>query len=184
MSLLPMEILIQIMRLIHDVTSLGSLVRTCGTFHRTYYSNRELILSEVLLRQLGADGGKLSHPLMAAWTSTKLKFPEGFQNQYHAVVAVLDRYRRSDELGYEETKRLHIDDCLPLIRLQNVADFLIQDFEAAYVPPLHNIHNPSNIKLSSFERRRLKRAIFRWQIYRNVFEEWKTHQGPELYNYR
>jgi len=109
------------------VTSLGSLVRTCGVFHTVHLANRTALLCKVLLRQLHTDGVSLFPSSMTTWSLMQSEFPKGSENQRRVIIVLLNQYWRYDELGYASVKRLDIADCYHLIQMQNVAKLSVQE---------------------------------------------------------
>lgn len=159
---LPNEIIRSIFDNIADVSTLSALVRTCRVFHQLYLSSRQKILSAITVRQLTDNGDDIIDPLAAVLSSTRLRA----ESKDHCVkVAVfLDHYQRPKESDYFQSLHITIEESIALVRLQKMVDYLLNDF-LDYV----GFFLESVPLGSRSERRRIRRAFYRWQLHSNIF---------------
>lgn len=180
LEILPIEIQLLILTTISKVSSLSALVHASPTFHRAYRAYRQEVLSQVLCNQNTQGGGTLLDPI-AALRSAPL-YPRRYNSDREAVGLFLDRYKHGT-FGYQEMKELCLDDCFALLKLERMVDYLSYDFCRWAVLAWSECKGESDpddaFQPSLTERRRLKRALYRWQIHHNLFGTATAGEYPE-----
>ena len=88
------------------------------------------------------------------------------------VTSFLGRYSQR-AFDVEQWEKLSFNDCLALIKLERMTDYLCGDFCRVGFSLWAETRNEKYVsnfaQLSLTERRRLKRAVYRWQIHFNLF---------------
>ena len=166
---LPVELRLQLLLHAPDIATLGAMILACRTFHATYVASRERVLYSVTCKDFSQDDPR--DFLSAIWSSTRLDV-QG-DNSREEVVNFLRLYHAKEEDGPFRSKGIPLQETFALMRLRIARDDIIDHFldhflEKGYGKKYES-NDGSKIALTVHERRRFHRAIYRWQIYCNIF---------------
>ena len=187
---LSTELLFEIINQLSSLKDLYALIRASTLFYSTFLSTKSSILSHVLQKAIHPD--VLLDALTAARASEIVKLNRSRPHSEdddelirQGTIEFLNEYKgRLDE---NQPAKLHDQALLiPLCRLCSRVDFFITDFTSKALDslqkplPLSYSLNPCKssseldslntlASLSTTERGRLQRALFRFEIYRKVF---------------
>jgi hypothetical protein len=175
---LPLELQILILAFAPDFATLRDLVHASPVYHRAYTSAKTVVLSALIQTQQvpGTEVDSLAVLL-------SLDYADGMQDHPDEVIAFLDRYRHARGRGrWMNTKnpplpvrwrplQTDIDDLIMVVKSQNLTEYLTDQFLDMEVQNRRcgSIKAGGKITISSEERMRNHRAIYRLQIYYNLF---------------
>ncbi|KFY03662.1 hypothetical protein O988_01336 [Pseudogymnoascus sp. VKM F-3808] len=175
---LPIELQVLILASAPDFATLRDLVHASPVYHRAYTSAKAIILSALIQTQQvpGTEVDSLGVLL-------SLDYADGMQDHPAEVIAFLDRYRHARGRGrWVNTKnpplpvrwrplQTDIDDLIVVVKSQNFTEYLTDQFLEMEVQNRRcgSIKAGGKITISSEERLRNHRAIYRLQIYYNLF---------------
>lgn len=180
LSLLPPELLANILQSLSFSKDLYAIIKTSSQFYRIFKTYKQSILSAILLRvisqKIEADF-ILAHHAQRIWKLIskhvseetpgaqlrRIREGEFFDSLYQDSTAILDRFEKKDERLSEL-----ISDRTLLLDLWefycNVEHLMIL-YSIRAMPNLHQSFSDSNQPLSFNEQARLQRAFFRCEIY-------------------
>ncbi|KAE8144499.1 hypothetical protein BDV25DRAFT_92522 [Aspergillus avenaceus] len=177
---LPTELRMLILQQLPDIPSLKALVHASPIYYHTYTVAKKNLFQQILQRQYGLVD--LAEP-MAAIRSQGLH--ADIRANKEDIIALLDRYRRHDELPPSANAPTDIDECLQLSQLYQQFEFLLHRYCAqASCPP--EVAQPAAERNhpripSTTEKARILRALCRLQMYCNIFgaREWEDSQPSD-----
>ncbi|OBT62742.1 hypothetical protein VE03_07069 [Pseudogymnoascus sp. 23342-1-I1] len=176
---LPLELQILILASAPDSATLRGLIYASLVYHRAYMSSKVEILSALIEKQQipGTEVDALAVLL-------SLDYADGMQDHPDEVIAFLDRYRHARGRGrWLNTKnpplpsrwrplQTHAHDLMTMVRFHNLAERLTDRF-LEYMERTNKRYNFAKvdglITISTQERMRIYRAIYRLQVYYNLF---------------
>ncbi|KAG6999666.1 hypothetical protein G7Y79_00033g068540 [Physcia stellaris] len=172
---LPVELKHKVLQEVQDLDCLEALVKSSSGWHKAYLGVRAQL--RITLPELSQDGADPRDALAALWSSTRLRTTE--RNYRENVIAFLDKWRRADETRHFTLAKLSLDECIEMKRLRRMVDRIIEDI-------ILEMHRPGDIPLvvSESERRRFRRAIYRWHLHCAVFHGYDGQdQGGYYYDF-
>ena len=167
---LPTELRIIILCYAPDLRTLSSLVHASPAYHQSYVASRLYVLRALVRRQV--PDFCLSEAISAI---RAVQIHAETPNQFEAVVAHFDRWRRRDELESLSGKSAfdeltNPDEIIALLRLQRNIDFMLERYcRTAPCPRWMSVddwrskHLP--LQLSAVEKARFLRASYRIQLF-------------------
>jgi hypothetical protein len=176
---LPLELQVLILVSVPDSATLRGLIDASLVYHRAYLSSKEKILSALIEKQQ-LPGTEVD--ALAALLS--LDYADGMQDHPDEMIAFLDRYRHARGRGSWLNKKnpprpvrwrppqTHAHDLMTMVRFHNYTE-LLTDRVLEYMEKTNSRNNFAKvdglITISTQERVRIYRAIYRLQIYYNLF---------------
>lgn len=161
---LPLEVQQMILFQSNSMDDLEAMVEASKTYYQASHAHRELIMTTVICRELSEHDADPRDALAAIWSETRIEPVE--QDHKERVIAFLDPYRRADEKNFLEFYYpIRLDEYFSLVILIERADTITADFLKSV-----ETADGKRIILTESERRRFRRAIFRWQTFCNVFQ--------------
>lgn len=157
------------------LVDLKSLVLASPTYHRSYLVERIKLLEWHLYDQYG-DSLDLAEALTAIRSTGA-----HFTRQKEDAVALLDRWRRRDEIRKSShplpnplDKARDLEEIIQLLHLHKRLSFFVDDYSMnAPKPPSVSLSQWRDeylpLVLSGIEKRRLLRALCRFQVLNNMF---------------
>ena len=172
LNALPVELKHKVLQEVQDLDSLEALVKSSSSWHQAYLGIRPEL--RVTLPELSKDGADPRDALAAFWSSTRLRTTE--HNYRENVIAFLDKWRRPDETRHFTLAKFSLDKCIELKRFQRMVDEIIEDI-------VLEMHRPGDVSLivTGSERRRLRRAIYRWHLHCTVFHGYDGQEEGGYY---
>lgn len=176
---LPLELQLLILTSASDSETLRCLISASLVYHRTFVSFAAEILS-ALIQKLQLPGTEVD----ALGALLSLDYADGMQNHPDEVIAFLDRYRHARGRGrWLSTKnpplparwrpvQKDVDDLMTMVRHHNLTELLTDRF-LEYMERTNRRYKFAKvdglIAISTKERVRIHRTIYRLQIYYNLF---------------
>lgn len=166
---LPVELKLSILHNISDVISLNALVHASPLYHEVYSSQRQSLLSGILIRDIGED------VMIDAWTpirASSIRQKEA-EEDAREVSQLLEQYKARRKDTNSESHGLLLENLLPMTQLHNVVDTQIHRFcewalsTSSSSGKSMKPHDP----ISSAEKRRLRRAFHRFEVFCRLFGE-------------
>ena len=174
---LPTEIQLTILLNIGDIASLKSLVRASPRYHSAYLSQRHAILERVLFNSIHPE---VLYDAFSAIDSAKIKTSDR-KDRAARVRTYLSDYRHTRDT-WVPPEHLDLETLYGLARLQNHVQHSTQDLYrvASSSHPFPGTQMMHSEELSVNESRRFYRAFYRFDIFCNLFRNWKTPPADEL----
>ena len=174
---LPTEIQSVILLKIGDIGSLKSLVRASPRYHSAYLSQRHAILKWVLFNSIHPD---VLYDAFSAIDSNKT-MTSNRKDRAARVRTFLSDYRDTRD-KWAPPEHLDPESLYRLAGLQNHIQHSTEDLCRAAIsshpfPGTQIVHGQ---ELSINENRRFYRAFYRFDIFCNLFRNWKTPPDEEL----
>ena len=174
---LPTEIQSAILLNIGDIGSLKSLVRASPRYHSAYLSQRHAILKRVLFNSIHPD---VLYDAFSAIDSTKI-IKGNRKDRAARVRTFLSDYTDTRE-KWTPPEHLDLEILCRLARLQNHVQYSTEDLCRIAIsshpfPGTQIVHGED---LSINESRRFYRAFYRFDIFCNLFRNWKSPPDDEL----
>ncbi|KAI1371051.1 hypothetical protein F4677DRAFT_436620 [Hypoxylon crocopeplum] len=169
---LPLELVRMVLSALSDVASLQAAVLSCPLFYHPFLEAETAITTPVLLNQIDAN---VLPKALATFESSQLRPHDTDPKTWEAVTDFVTRNLRQRPCAPTSWSLLK---ALRLERLHFHVDRLTKKFvEVALTnPPL----NPSTSTATCQERCRIERALFRFELYCNLFRESMGVQ-PSIY---
>ena len=174
---LPTEIQLAILLNIDDIGSLESIIRASPRYHSAYLSQRHAILKRVLFNSIHPD---VLYDAFSAIDSTKSAIGDR-EDRAARVRSFLSDYRDTRDT-WVPPEHLDLETLCRLARLQNHVQHSTQDLYRVAIsshpfPGTQMVHGAG---LSVNESRRFYRAFYRFDIFCNLFRNWKASPAVEL----
>ncbi|KAI0839587.1 hypothetical protein F5Y06DRAFT_25188 [Hypoxylon sp. FL0890] len=166
MNKLPLEIIQRILSSVDDVNSLRAATLSCRALYAAFAGAEELITTKVVVRQIHWDVLPEALAVEASWN---------IPNEDDALEKFA-RYHLSTRSRPFASWRLA--DALPIIRLHKIVEFLARRLARnalAYGPPQLSRQSSYQPEPTAGELRRIQRALYRFQLYCNMFSHKNTH---------
>ncbi|RAL05390.1 uncharacterized protein BO80DRAFT_478364 [Aspergillus ibericus CBS 121593] len=174
---LPVELHISILFTVPDLGSLGSLILASPAYYDTYQLVKEELLQNLLQEHYA---GLINIADAITAIRSKGLYAYNIANK-EKIIALLDSQHRSDEIRQREVSSgplpdepATIKEIIQLLQLHDMAIRVLEDYSRTTKQPFWIEHNTwANdhlpLALSEIEKRRVFRAFYRLQIYRNIF---------------
>ena len=174
---LPTEIQLAILLNIGDIGSLLSLIRASPRYHSAYLSQRNVILKRVLFDSIHPD---VLYDAFSAIDSTEI-MTSNRKDRAARVRSFLSDYKDNRE-KWAPPEHLDLESLYRLARLQNHVQHSTEDLcrIATSSHPFPGTQIVYGEELSINESRRFYRAFYRFDIFCNLFRNWKTPPDDEL----
>lgn len=188
---LPLELQVLILASAPDFATLRDLVHASPVYHRAYASAKAIILSALIQTQQvpGTEVDSLGVLL-------SLDYADGMQDHLHEVIAFLDRYRHARGRGRWVNNKnpplpvrwrplqTDIDDLITVVKFQNLTEYLTDQYlDMEFQNTRYgSIKTGGKITISLEERMRIHRAIYRLQIYYNLFGSVESTSRMQIHN--
>ena len=161
-----------------DIHTLKSLVLSCSPFYQAYHSARKEILLIHARRVFSNDDIPLQLPYLAAIKASRVE--KDVSDYLRTIKQFLDEASEVDETS---TTNITADDCIQLLNLHRDATLITEDLFTVSLPRRQRSEeDPQPEKEqppSQTERQRIAKAIFRWELWSNLFtERHLTHPLP------
>ncbi|KAH8808779.1 hypothetical protein F5884DRAFT_381720 [Xylogone sp. PMI_703] len=164
---LPNELKVAILLQMHNTPTLQALVRSSPSYHQAYIGQRRLILSTVLLRDLPVE---VLPDAIAVQYAFKIPFDSREQRKKD-IESTLSQYKsQRTPSAPDALETIEIDTLTSLARLQSVVVDITSDFYKSALA-LCPFSNGTIESLSHNEKRRIYRALYRFELYCVIFNE-------------
>lgn len=153
-----------------NIPALKALVRSLPLYHKVYLDNRKAILSAVLLRDIGP---QVLPDALAVQKASQIGFDES-SSRKDRVKSFISQYKAERGLSsLDKCDSLNIETLESLSRLQSVVSRITTDFcEATLsIHPVTGERIQPHRDLSTNEKRRIYRALYRFELFRALFTE-------------
>lgn len=174
---LPSELKALILHSAPSIPALQTLVRSSPLYHKVYLDERKVILSAVLLRDIGP---QVLPDALAVHKASQIGF-DGSSLRKDSVKSFISQYKAERGSSSPATcDPLDIGTLESLSRLQSVVTKITSDFcEATLsVHPVTGERTQPHRDLSINEKRRIYRALYRFELFRALFTEPRGIQIP------
>ncbi|KAI1109804.1 hypothetical protein F5Y14DRAFT_390502 [Nemania sp. NC0429] len=171
---LPAELLQMILEALPDVLSLHNAVLSCSLFYHTFSHVQSTVTTRVLLNQVNLD--VLPEAIMAA-ESILLRPHDSDPTSYRTIMKFVVenlQKRPSPPRSWTLQKALRVS------RLHSYVDVLTNNFIAATLTT-HPLSRSDHHPVTYQETCRVKRALYRFEVYCNLFREESDVESP-IYN--
>ncbi|CAF9935096.1 hypothetical protein IMSHALPRED_010105 [Imshaugia aleurites] len=160
---LPPELKQSIFSALPNAGALRSLVLACSSFYRTFLDAESLIIRSVLYTQIGSD---LLNDAVIVFQSRALD-----QHDEEAAIELLKSYTRRDTRCMSQIWRLR--DALAIGDLHGDIEFFCRGFAASAlsIHPVTGVEETSPSPLSLLESNRIKRTLYRYELFCNIFRK-------------
>ena len=167
---LPTELKQLILHSAPNILALQALVRSSPVYHKAYLYERRVLLSTVLLRDIGTD---VLPDALAVHKAFQIGFDEsgGRKDDVRSFISQYKAERASSSPIMCDS--LDIQTLKSLSRLQSVVAKIAVDFckTTLSIHPVTGQRIPSHAELSPNEKRRIYRAFYRFELFRALFSE-------------
>lgn len=167
---LPAELKASILHSAPNISTLQTLVRSSPLYHKVYLDKRKVILSAVLLRDIGP---QVLPDALAVHKASQIGF-DGSGLRKDNVKSFISQYKAERGSSSPATcDSLDIGTLESLSRLQSVVTRITFDFCKATL----SVHSVTRERiqphgdLSINEKRRIYRALYRFELFRALFTE-------------
>ena len=143
-----------------DVASAKSLALTSSSFYYTFLGAESLIITQVLQNEITTD---LMHGAFAAYKASKISV---WTKQ--AVKNFLDEY--FGDLAPHKAQIWTLSEALPMNKVHSCVNFFAADF-ASFALSKNPIPGDSSAAPSCTETLRIKRSLYRFELYCNLFRK-------------
>lgn len=167
---LPAELKALILHSTPNIAALQTLVQSSPLYHRVYLDERKVILSAVLLRDIGP---QVLPDALAVHKASQIGF-DGSGLRKDSVKSFISQYKAERDSSLPATyDSLDIETLESLSRLQSVVTKITSDFCKATlsVHPVTGERIQPHGDLSTNEKRRIYRALYRFELFRALFTE-------------
>ena len=143
-----------------DVTSAKSLALVSSSFYYTFLDAQSLILTQILQNEISTD---LVQGACAAYKASKIPL---WTKQ--AVEEFLDRYFK--RFVHDNTPKWNLSEALHMSKVHTCVEFFAAEFAALALSKNPSMRG-SNAAPSSKELMRIKRILYRFELYCNLFRK-------------
>ena len=173
---LPIEIQSAVLLNIRDIASLKNLVHASPIHHNAYLSQRHAVLKRVLFNSIHPD---VLYDAFSAITSSRI-LASNAEDRVAKVKAFLSECKDNRD-EWTPPEHLDVESAYRLARLQNQVQHATKDFcQVAFsCHPFTGNQAEHYKELSSNESRRFSRAFYRFEIFCNLFRNWKPSSDDE-----
>ena len=169
LSLLPIELQIEVLKALPNISSLRSLAFTCSSLYRTYSENASSIIVNILSNELGTE---IISEVNATLLSSQLPPPRSIA----AVREFLAEYNPHSETVAGESlfpnpAAWTLSEALVVSDLHTHVQYFADDFCSSILTrnPISGLPDPSHAPLSKAEKTRIYRVFYRVELYCNLF---------------
>lgn len=166
---LPVEIKTMILSAAPDMKSLLSIINASPAYYRAYSGAKKQVLTAVAL------GGLIKHQLdfldpLTATRAAQIVQSNVMDDDYDdKAKSFLRQWQQAGSHPSPTPTNLEIDECLALIRMQYLVTLVTQSFfEVVISADFGATQGLDHRKLSTSERYRIHRALYRWEIYSQI----------------
>lgn len=163
---LPVELQSEILQRLPDLLSLDAIVHASPSYHKAYVARRKSILAKVVTRDVGLDTLFEAHAIATALTTNRKDGLEirGFLENFRTT------RRKSAAVSFERFPLPHI---AILSQVQYAVRFAMKDFCQATLSrhPLSSAKEEGIRPLSTYETRRISRALYRFELFCTIFSQ-------------
>ena len=173
---LPFEIQSAVLLNIRDIASLKNLIHASPTYHSAYRSGRLAILKRVLFNSIHPD---VLYDAFSAIDSNRT-LTSNFEDRVARVKSFLSEYKDS-RARWTPPEHLDLKSACRLARLQNQVQHATKNFCQVAFSCYSLVGNREELceQLSSHECGRFHRAFYRFEIFCNLFRNWKSSPDDE-----
>lgn len=167
---LPAELKASILHSAPNIPALQTLVRSSPLYHKVYLDDRKVILSAVLLCDIGP---QVLPDALAVHKASQIGF-DGSGSRKDSVKSFISQYKAEQGSSSLATcDSLDIGTLESLSRLQSVVFKITSDFCKATlsIHPVTGERIQPHGDLSINEKRRIYRALYRFELFRALFTE-------------
>ena len=163
-----MDVKILVLKEITDLHSLGNVVHASSGYHQAYLREKREILCNLATRELISNGIDLLDPLTAI-EAARIREDKCRESKTERLLKIFGSRGRCTR---RQVTSLRIDDSLALCHLQSIVKSLTQYYYKTMTSKHPLSGQPFNSsKLSRTENRRIQRALYRWEIYAQLFSQ-------------
>lgn len=167
---LPFDMILAIFCFIPDVPSLRAFISTCTTLHRTFHNDERLVTESVLLNQMGCGLLREAYMLLesshlkSCWSK---KAVEDFVQRQKVIVTTGLRGSWTLSGG------IYVD------KIYKHAQYFAADFASSACSEMYPLNSGNGDQTvppppSASEIHRMERNFFRFELYCNIFRNYKT----------
>ncbi len=173
---LPIEIKSAVLLNIRDIVSLKNLIHASPKYHSAYQSGRLAILKRVLFSSIHPD---VLYDAFSAINSIRT-LTNDCEDRSARVKSFLSEYKDGRDT-WTPPERLDLESACRLARLQNQVQHTTKSFcQVAFsCSPFIGNQEEHCEQLSSHECGRFHRAFYRFEIFCNLFRDWKSSPDDE-----
>lgn len=168
---LPVELKLQLLPFLTDVQSLRSTILTCPSLYNAFMQYESLITTRVLRRQMPHE---VLPEAIAAWKSSRVQ--PANREIVHDFVEEHFRVRRS------RPKPLSLFEAIGVVKLHSCVEHFTDDFATLMFEEssrFSQIGSPPAWPLSRHEVMRIQRALYRFEVYGNLFRDGELFKWQE-----
>ncbi|RFU29746.1 hypothetical protein B7463_g6606, partial [Scytalidium lignicola] len=167
---LPNELKVSILLYMHNMPTLQALVQSSPSYHETYISQRRLILSAVLLRDIPSE---VLPDAIAVQYASEIPFQTKAQRKKDVESAVLRYVSQRSSFIPATLVSVEMNTLISLAQLQSIIVDITSDFCNFRLPLCLLNKDPAvtNNIISPNEKHRIYRALYRFELYRALFNE-------------
>ncbi|KAL9043746.1 MAG: hypothetical protein Q9214_003077 [Letrouitia sp. 1 TL-2023] len=164
------EYRVAVLKHVADPQALRSLVLSCSAFSTAYYSHKRQILLHMVRNTFDVDKVNIVIPLLACSAQhVDILSPTHLKT----VTTLLKANPEHIELTKQATLQITVEECKKMLRLKSIASQICSDL-ISQVPLHHPLGREDVISykpLSPTERRRITIAIYRWELWAQLFSQ-------------
>lgn len=164
---IPVELRLCILLNLEEIASLRALMHASPLYHRAYSSQHRLVLSKILFYRASPD--VLVDALTAVRSPGIRRREKG--DDTRAVGELLDTYKAHRGVTALTFGNLPLDEIVSLAQLHGVIESVVQLF-CEWASSAHSSSGEAmtlRVPLSSSEKRRFQRALYRFEIFCRLF---------------
>ena len=179
---LPFDIRLLILCKTASLQTFKSLILSCSAYYKPYCAARKQVLWALICRVCGNDGIVVQLPYLAAVKSSKgVTTAPGYNGYKKEVVkAFLDD--ASEEEDEDSSLDVTAEDCIKLLGLYRDATLISEDLYTSSLSRRlqreHGQQPEDKQSMSQTERSRIKKAIYRWELWSQLFATHRPAISP------
>jgi len=167
---LPAELKKKILQSAPNISALQNLARSSPLYYKIYLDKRKVIIPPVLLRDIGEEG---LPDALAVYKTSQVEFDKS-EGGKDRVRSFLSKFRAErDSSSHSTCDSLDIHALESLLDLQSIVARVASEFcdDTLSVHPVMGKRTQSLKDPSSNEKRRIYRALYRFEMFRVLFTE-------------
>jgi hypothetical protein len=177
---LSVELKVNILESISDITSLHALVRASPHFHKVYYHRRKFILWRVLFNQFEHYDPVILSEALAAHQASQITWDDSCQRR-NDLMEFLAGYKNRLQTSIIPTRgNLEADTLAAIARRQLLMNQLASQFARSRLSfdPVTGEKVEAYEPLSHTEAVRIQRALYRYELFSSIFppNPWRDHR--------
>lgn len=178
---LAVELRTSILCQVANLASLKSLILTCSAYHQAFVRSRKEVLIALAQHVLTVGSITLQLPLQIVRASSIDLFASDHRQK---VVALLDGHPEITNLSRNSFADISIEQILRLFDLHRDISLVCDDLPEWMISkhPITGEEQFDRKELSSSEKERILRSLYRWELWRQLFfplQDWMNRQGKE-----